>query len=271
MNINLNYFDAHNHLQDLRLTPFRSKIVVEISAAGIKSMVVNASSQEDWQDVLELARSHQWIVPAFGLHPWYLESATPKWRTNLEDLLDAIPSTIGEIGLDRRKRGLDFEKQLEFFRIQLGIAGERDLSTSIHCIDAWGALLSALTTSKIPERGFLLHSYGGSIELIPSLTKLGAFFSFPGSYLNETKIAKLATFKHIALERILIETDAPDQLLPIELDSYNLTSHDLRLNHPSNIIAVYKGLASALNISLEKLCEQVEKNYRSLFGNCMRS
>ena len=121
MNIGINYFDAHNHLQDLRLTPFRSKIVTEILAAGIKGMVVNGSSQEDWQDVLELARSYEWIVPAFGLHPWYLESATSEWQTNLENLLDSIPSTIGEIGLDRRKRGLNFEKQLEFFRIQLEV------------------------------------------------------------------------------------------------------------------------------------------------------
>jgi TatD DNase family protein len=271
MNSSLNYFDAHNHFQDSRLTPFRKKIVSDILAGGITSMVVNGSSEEDWQDVLELAQTYKWIVPAFGYHPWYLESVTQKWRTKLEDLLDSIPSTIGEIGLDRRKRGLDFEKQLEFFRIQLEIAGERNLPTSIHCIEAWGALLSTLASTKIPERGFLVHSYGGSIELIPSLVKLGAFFSFPGYYLNENKTLKLSTFKYIPLERILIETDAPDQLLPIELDSYNLNNQDLRLNHPCNIISVYKGLSLAMDVSLEKLSEQIEKNYRSLFGDCMRS
>ena len=273
MSINLNYFDAHNHFQDSRLAPLRTKIVADVLASGVKSMLVNGSCEDDWHSVLELAQTYKWIIPAFGYHPWYLESATPEWRTKLEFFLDAVPATIGEIGLDRRKRGLDFEKQCEFFRLQLETATERNLCASIHCIDAWGALLEILSKTKSSERGFLLHSYGGSIELIPILIKLGAFFSFPGYYLNDTKNSKLATFKHIPIERVLLETDAPDQLLPIALDGYDIKDQvqQRRLNHPANISSVYSGFAAAMDISLDDLSTQIEKNYRSLFGDWMRS
>jgi Tat protein secretion system quality control protein TatD with DNase activity len=47
--------------------------------------------------------------------------------------------------------------------------------------------------------------------MIVPLAKLGAIF-LPGYYAHERKARQRETFKHVPADRLLIETDAPDQL-----------------------------------------------------------
>ena len=70
-------------------------------------------------------------------------------------------------------------------------------------------MLEILESKPLPNRGFLLHSYSGSAELIPRLAALGAYFSFSGYFLHERKQSIRNTFTKIPPERLLIETDAP--------------------------------------------------------------
>ncbi len=127
-----------------------------------------------------------------------------------------FPSAVGEIGLDRWKPDLPYAGQEEIFLAQLQLAAERNLPVSIHCLQAWGRLHELLRDHPRPARGFVLHSFGGPAEMIPAFAKLGAYFSFPGYFLHERKLRQRETFKHVPPDRLLIETDAPDQLLPAE-------------------------------------------------------
>ena len=81
-------------------------------------------------------------------------------------MLDAHSAAVGEIGLDRWKEGLNYEGQEDVFVTQLRIAAERNLPASIHCLKAWGRILELLQEGPVPERGFLLHSYGGPTEMV---------------------------------------------------------------------------------------------------------
>ena len=93
-------------------------------------------------------------------------------------MLDAHSAAVGEIGLDRWKEGLNYEGQEDVFVTQLRIAAERNLPASIHCLKAWGRILELLQEGPVPERGFLLHSYGGPTEMVQAFAQLGAYFSF---------------------------------------------------------------------------------------------
>jgi TatD DNase family protein len=245
-----------------------SDILDECEHRRVACAVVNGSCESDWGDVLSLARSRSWVIPSFGYHPWYVHEATATWKETLQRYLDSTPAAVGEIGLDRWKDGLDPTLQEEFFSAQLEIAAERELPVSIHCLKAWGRLLELLSMHRIPRSGFLLHSYGGSAELIPQLAKLGAYFSCPGSFLAEGKRRKLEVFRSVPLDRLLIETDAPDQCLPEQLDRYKLHSEGgQRLNHPALLSLVYEGVAEFLGISLPNLTTRVEDNFERLFGD----
>jgi TatD DNase family protein len=262
----VNFYDAHNHLQDDRFAGRQSELLAACEKAGIARMVVNGACESDWPQVLALARANPVVLPSFGYHPWYLHERTPDWQKNLEKFLDAIPSAVGEIGLDRWKPDLSYAGQEEVFLAQLRLAAERNLPVSIHCLQAWGRLHELLRDNPRPARGFVLHSFGGPVEMIPAFTKLGAFFSFPGYFLHERKRRQRETFKQVPPDRLLIETDAPDQHMPEEKILHPLVGTDGKpLNHPANLPAVYAGLAEFLGEQTEALAARVEENFQRVF------
>ena len=208
------------------------------------------------------------IIPSFGYHPWYIHERTGDWLENLSRFLDQVPSAVGEIGLDRWKPDLSYEGQEEVFIAQLRLAAERNLPVSIHCLQAWGRMLQILQCEPRPARGFLLHSYGGPQELVKSFTELGAYFSLPGYYAHERKERQRETFRQVPPERLLIETDAPDQSLPDARNHFPLTdtATGKSLNHPANLRAVYEFAAELFGEPLEALAVRVEDNFLRVFG-----
>jgi TatD DNase family protein len=274
-------YDAHNHLQDERFAGRQAELIRACQQEGVVRMVVNGSCEEDWPAVLALARSYPLVLPSFGYHPWCVHQRSPAWLQALTEVLDQLPAGVGEIGLDRWKPGLAYADQEEVFVAQLRLAAERNLPVSIHCLQAWGRLLELLRDNPRPARGFLLHSYGGSAELVEPLAKLGAYFGLPGYFAHAHRSRKRDVFTRVPRDRLLIETDAPDQPLPTpqtaqpELRAlfetgrtYPLThpANGQPINHPANLRVVYEWAAAWLDEPLPKLAEQLEQNFLRLFG-----
>lgn len=262
----MRFYDAHNHLQDERFTN-REALVEAAAQAGVARMVVNGSCEEDWPLVRELAQKFPQVLPSFGYHPWYLRERSANWKEKLLEFLDSVPSAVGEVGLDRWKPDLPYDGQEDAFTWQLQLAAERNVAASIHCLQAWGRLHGILRDNPRQARGFLLHSYGGPKEMVEPLAKLGAYFSFPGYFMHERKAKQREAFRSVPLERLLIETDAPDQLLPDSANRFPLNDGAGKsLNHPANITAVYEFMSKERGMSLDTFAAQIEENFLRLFG-----
>lgn len=274
-------YDAHNHLQDERFGGQQPALVQACVQEGLVRMVVNGSCESDWPAVLALARAYPQVLPSFGYHPWYVHQRSPDWQRAWVSFLDQGPAAVGEIGLDRWKPGLAYADQEEVFVAQLRLAAERNLPVSIHCLRAWGRLWQLLRDHPRPARGFLLHSYGGSAEMVEPLARLGAYFGLPGYFAHARKERQRYVFKQVPPDRLLIETDAPDQPLPSAAETlpewqslfdparvYALASpSDHRpINHPANVRAVYEWAAAWLGEPLSTLAARVEENFLRLFG-----
>ncbi len=262
-------YDAHNHLQDDRFGGRQEMLIKEARAAGVARMVVNGSGVEDWPAVAELARRFPDIVqPSFGVHPWYIHKQPSDWFQQLERYLHTFPRAgVGEIGLDRWKPDLEWDGQVEFFCAQLALAARLNRPASIHCLKAWGPMIEALETTPRPARGFLLHSYGGAPDLVRRLATLGAYFSLPGYFLHERKAKQLATFRRVPHDRLLIETDAPDQLPPERAIGFPLQSETNEpINHPANLASICEQAAAALGATQEDFARSIEQNVIALFG-----
>ena len=121
-----------------------------------------------------------------------------------------------------------------------------------------------LRAGPLRKRGFLLHSYGGPAEMVEPLARLGAYFSFPGAFAHERKTRQRDAFRRMPPNRLLIETDAPDQALPEDRVTHPLGQ---RLNHPANIAAVYEAAAEVLGQAPADLAQRVEENFVRLFGS----
>ena len=290
-------YDAHNHLHDAWLLPHRDQVFADLAAVGVRCAVVNGSSEADWEDVATLSvasssstggrmdASAPQIIRSYGVHPWDVGNRSARWLDHLRARLDADPNAgVGEIGLDRwmldrakpddpRLTGLrraPIEEQSEVFLAQLALASERNLPASIHCLDAIGPLYDALRSVRLPGRGFLLHSYNGSVEMVTNFAKLGAYFSFNGSFLDPRKKKLRAVYAAIPTDRLLVETDAPALRLPVDLERFPpfvVPDADNSLaGHPANLVAAYEGLAEIRHTPLATLAPQVEKNFQLLFA-----
>jgi TatD DNase family protein len=280
-------YDAHNHLQDERLTAWREPILAACRSAGIRRMVVNGACAEDWPEVGRLAAENpDLVIPSLGWHPWYLHERRKGWEAEFREWLDRTPGAlVGEIGLDRwildQPAGLraryvpalgdvepaSFEEQVGVFRFQLAEAAARGLPASIHCLQCWGRMLEILKAGPVPACGFLLHSYGGPAEMIEEFARLGAYFSFPGYFLHPRKERQRDVFRKVPLERLLVETDAPDQSPPEEFLTCRLEGSEVGrpLNHPANLVGIQQALAGVLGLAPDRLEVQLEENFRRLF------
>jgi len=119
----------------------------------------------------------------------------------------------------------------------------------------------------------VLHSFGGPQEMIAPLAKLGAYFSLPGYYAHARKTRQQEAFQVVSRDRLLIETDAPDQALPPERVKYPLEEPKTGkpLNHPANLAAVYAFASELLGESIETLARQIEENFQRIFGKLERA
>jgi TatD DNase family protein len=278
----LHYFDAHQHFHFEALTPHRAAIDADLRVAGLSRAVVNGTCEEEWPAVARLARQFDWILPSYGVHPWDSGNRSPGWLAALHtQLASDLSAGVGEIGLDRwiidgikrddpRIAGLRvalMDEQVEVFAAQLALAAEFNRATSIHCVQAFGALAEALRTAKLPARGFLLHGYAGPTEMIKTFTDLGAYFSFNLQLLEPRNADRLENFRRIASDRLLVETDAPAKAPPPEHNRFplGLAADGSLINHPANVLAAYAALAGLRGISTETLATQVGQNFTRLF------
>lgn len=275
-------YDAHQHFHFDPLTPHRAVIIKDLQAIGLKKAVVNATNESEWPVVAALAREHAWVVPSHGIHPWDSGDRTAGWLEHLRAVLVADPGAgIGEIGLDRwiidgvrpddpRIAGIrvaPLDEQIEVFSAQLALAAELDRAASIHCVQAFGALLETLQKPPRSKRGFLLHGYGGPAEMIQTFTDLGAYFSFNIQLEGARFADRRENFRTIPVDRLLVETDAPTKPPTPDCNRFPLPplADGTEVNNPANIAVAYESLAKLRGLTVEELAAQVEKNFTRLF------
>lgn len=278
-------FDAHCHLQDPRVLHMAAKLIESARQSGVVKFAVNGTHEKDWHLVKQMSDDHPCTIPNFGLHPWFVADRSPNWFQMLRQFFEATPSAaVGEIGLDKGSHGrkIDFNDQVEVFQKQLELAKELNRPASIHCVRAFGDLLQILKEAGPFPAGVILHSYLGSAEMVPQLVEVGAYFSFSGFLMSMKEQKAKMMLKAVPLERILLETDAPDALpknpafvidddAPCSVSqadegSIESTSPKESLNHPANIHVVLNYVSSLLDMPPEDLADLSRKNAVHLFS-----
>lgn len=226
--------DAHIHLQDHRFDSDRPFLIEEALKNNVSTFFCAATSSEDWEKTLKLKEDGATIIPFIGTHPWY----TPAHDIDqLKELLIRFPfSGVGEIGLDALKKT---EKQETVFLEQLFLAASLKRPCIIHCVRAYERLLPLLRNRELPP-SMLFHAFAGMENEMIFLSERGGYFSFSGSslYTNRTRTHEI--IKKVPLDRLLIETDAPDMKPPSD---YCINPEEKR-NVPANLPLILKGIAS---------------------------
>lgn len=256
-------YDAHVHLADPRLSPYQSEITACYDAINLNGSVVVGTGPQDWPLVLERCAGDSRLVPAAGLHPWQVPHVPNDWQKSFLIAFEKGARAVGEIGLDCWVQGYDLTQQIPVFEFQLHFAVKNNLPVSIHALKATGPLMQILRAGPLPDRGFHLHAFNAPLELIDELVALGAYFSFNGGQLHQP--AARARLLQTPINRLLIETDAPDFLPHPRYRDHELGKEEQPLCHPANLFAAYREIAAIRACPLSELALAVEENFKRFF------
>jgi len=251
--------DAHCHLQSSVFQSSIDEVIARAQKAGIIALINCATSRHDWESCRKLKKIFPECHFALGIHPWYIEHGDEQFLSSLVDSEFEGAVAIGEAGLDKKFTGTDLAVQIQIFRIQLGIARDKDLPVNLHCIGAFSELIAEL--KKIPSsRGGIIHNFNGSSELAADIMRHGLSFSLGGilTYRDSARRAKL--LKRIWPDHFLLETDSPD-IPPTEKKG--------EINEPSHILYNLRAASEILGVAEEIIAERTTENAKRIFGNIL--
>ena len=266
--------DSHCHLDRPEFDADRDEVLARARAAGVTDLVVPGVEPERWAGVLALVRSRPGLHGALGVHPQALPSLDPRGDDRLlADLESAIsraraaggpggPVAVGECGVDApaaagawagpHPAGLD--RQAVLLAGQLRVASRLGLPVILHVFRAHDAALAVLEREGVPSGG-VLHSWSGSAEQVGPFARLGLDFSFAGPVTWERARRPLAAARAVPPDRLLVETDAPDQ-----------TPRPWRgRNEPAFLPRVAEALAAAVGMGVDEVAALTAANARRLF------
>jgi len=171
------------------------------------------------------------------------------------------PVAIGECGLDTTidLTRAPMARQERLLAAQLELARIQDLPVVLHARGpgCYALLLGFLKRHELPSRGGVLHSYGGGAEMLKGFLDMPLLFGFagPATYQNNRKVA--ASIKAVPSNRLLAETDAPDQ---------TPEPHRPGRSEPAYVADVIRGLAAIRGETEAAVAELTKNNARRLFG-----
>ncbi|SEK42403.1 TatD DNase family protein [Stigmatella aurantiaca] len=254
--------DTHCHLDASRFEPDRSEVLTRAWAAGLQGIVIPAVGPDTWEPLLELPRQEPRIQVGLGIHPQLLPELPAHQDAEHLERLDALLArggavAVGECGLDGPSLpGAPMERQLAVLRGHMALARKHGLPVLMHCHRAHPALIAFLKEEPFPEAGVLMHSYSGGAELARFYIQKGCHFSFAGPVTWAEARKPLDALRVIPPERLVAETDSPDQAP---------TPHRGQRSEPGYLPRIIEGMARVLGEPAEVLAERTALNARKLF------
>ena len=220
--------DAHIHLDDSRFDDDREALIKQAQDAGVQKFIVPAVGVNGFEKLKKLSEENKAIIPAYGLHPYFLNQHQKSDIQRLDDWLQTNDCyAVGECGLDYFVKDLEQDLQQYYFDAQIELAKKYNLPLILHARNAVDAVYNSLKNADYFNA--MIHSYNGSIEQTKKLLEHGIKFSFGGVLCNPkaTKIHELVKF--CPSESIMLETDAPDQNLYPDFKLRNLPVNLLKI------------------------------------------
>lgn len=276
--------DTHAHLNFKVYENNWREVVEKAILRGVKKIIVVGTDLDSSKKAVEMAREHEVIFAAVGLHPHHAKQYLKLSSDRVNNLVDLHISEIkqmvslervvavGEIGLDDHKYN-ESKYQLEnseaeqvkltslqqkLFVEQVRLAQFIDKPVIIHSREVKENALEVL--KQIEEdvgkkvRG-VFHCFEGSKKYASQVIEAGYCISFTGNITYAFDRAEVA--KTVPLERLLLETDSP----------YMTPQPDRNLvNTPGNVRIVASHHAKDRDLSVKEIMRSTTINALRLFG-----
>jgi TatD DNase family protein len=248
--------DVHAHLTDRRFAEDVSDVLIRARRAGVVRVLTAAEDVESSEAAIALARAHDDVRVAVGVHPHRAETWGPATLETLTRLAhEESVVAIGEVGMDLSGRSAPPEAQERALRAQIALASLLDLPVVLHVRDS-GERVRAVLRDGPDVRG-MVHCYSEGPEEIPVWLELGFALSFAGTVTYPGNDELRAAAARAPLDQLFAETDSP-YLAPQNVRGQR--------NEPRYVAATYAALARERRADLGELAAAIARNARQLFG-----
>ncbi len=250
--------DSHAHLEMEDFDRDRDQVIARALEAGVKQIITVGTTLPEAQKAVEIAKRHESIYAAVGIHPHEVKDMAPGDPDSLRRLArEEKVVGWGEIGLDFYRNHSPREVQLTRFQELLRVGREVGLPIILHDRDGHREILDILhQEGSGPWRG-VFHCFSGDLEMAKEVIKMGFFLSIPGTVTFKTATLQQEIVRRIPLEKILLETDCP-YLAP--------EPHRGKRNEPAFVRNTAEKVASLKGLSFGDVARITSLNAKLLFG-----
>jgi TatD DNase family protein len=216
----------------------------------------------EWPVLLRIHRNHPYIDTAFGLHPWFAHeqhalARLPEWLRRG----DAV--AIGECGLDFGAGRASRAEQEALLLPQLRLARAMALPVILHAHKSEDVL--AMHLARLPGLRGVVHGFHGSPQQADKFLQLGFHLGIGAAITYPNAQRLRAVVASLPLERVLLESDAPDQppfgrnkpnepafvldTLLVLADGHGMSVEAMAAATWQNAVFLFRGSVDALRLS----------------------
>jgi TatD DNase family protein len=259
--------DSHCHLFFNLFNDDLEQVLGRAWDNGITRILVPGIDLETSQQAISLSEKYPNLFAAVGVHP----NDAMGWQANSLTQLSKLAehpkvAAIGEIGLDYYRDKTPPDQQRKALQAQLELAAALGKPVVIHNRQAFTDLWPLLKDwqaglehagNPLSQAPGVLHSFEGDLDTALEVVKRHFYIGIGGPVTFRKAIDRQEMAKGIALEHLLIETDAPF-----------LTPHPHRgqRNEPSYVIFIAEKIAELHAQSLPIVAEATTQNANRLFA-----
>lgn len=252
------FVDTHAHLDDGRFDGDLDEVLASAAKVGVRHVVNIGYRPLRWRTSIALTQQRPDISFTLGLHPHHADEFGTQL---LDDLAAEIekhrPVALGEIGLDYFRDFADRDAQRRSFAAQLELATRMHLPVVVHMRGEVEPDLRDELDRASSDLVCILHSFDGTEEFAEYALDRGFLLGAGGLVTRESNARLRGIIRHVPMDRLLLETDAP-YLVPAGVKD--------RRNSPVNIPVVAAAVAALTGRSVAEVAEATSANAEKVFG-----
>ncbi len=257
--------DSHCHfdlvIQKTKLAP--EQLLQQAAEQKISKIIIPGLYPEQWHHIQKLSNTYSQLYFAVGIHPWWIAKTRSTQPIQLRELIlelaqDSRCVAIGECGLDQHI-DIDMKVQIEYLHFHIELANQTKKPLILHSRQTDHLILQQLKQHPLAHQG-VMHAFTGHSQVAEAFLNQGLYLGAGGSITYPRARKTIESFCKIPLDRVLLETDAPD--MPMK-------GRQGRINLPEYLTDVAECLSEQRQISMSNIQQQTAQNARRLFSNLL--